>query len=160
MKCKLCGKEIEKGKEIKIMQKCYVHEECKNEYILKNKSNIDYDELKNYIYTVLFDKDAPTYVWIQIQQMYKNKDYKFTYKGMLLTLKYYYEVLGNYFNKSKGIGIIPYKYDEAREYWIKMNKVKNKIKDFKSETKINEIITSMNDDRKIYKDIDMKNLFE
>lgn len=41
--------------------------------------------------------------------------YKFSYKGMLTALKYFYEVQGNQVT-SDGIGIIPYIYEEAQEY--------------------------------------------
>jgi hypothetical protein len=160
MKCKVCGEEIKDNEYIKISSRCYIHKNCESKYKLLNKNNSDLEELKNYIYTVLFDKDTPSYVWMQIQQMYKNKDYKFTYKGMLLTLKYYYEILGNYFNKSKGVGIIPYKYDEAREYWIKMNSIMKNIKSFKDKSEEKKITTSITNDRSAYKNIDMETLFK
>lgn len=44
-----------------------------------------------------------------------------TYNGIYLTLKYWYEVKKNDISKSKGgIGIVPYIYKEARDYWKTM----------------------------------------
>lgn len=44
-----------------------------------------------------------------------------TYNGIYLTLKYWYEVKKNDISKSKGgIGIVPYIYNEARDYWRTM----------------------------------------
>ena len=44
-------------------------------------------------------------------------DYEFSYSGMLKALKYWYEVKKHPLDKTKGIGIIPYIYKEARDYY-------------------------------------------
>lgn len=62
------------------------------------------------------------------------KEYQYTYSGMLKALIYFYEVKGNNKNKANGgIGIIPFIYKDAYNYyynlWIiqQSNKDKNVI---------------------------------
>lgn len=51
--------------------------------------------------------------------MSKFKNKGINYKAQLLTLKYWYEVLGNTTEKSNNsIGIIPYQIDKARSYYM------------------------------------------
>ena len=52
----------------------------------------------------------------QITQ-YKN-DYNFTYSGMLKALKYWYEVKKNPVDLNRGVGIIPYIYKNAYDYYL------------------------------------------
>ena len=59
-------------------------------------------------------------------------------KGMLLTLKYFYETLGNSPLDSKGIGIIPYVYNDAKEDYKNRLRIKNNAKAL--EPKIRKII--------------------
>ena len=67
--------------------------------------------------------------------------YGYTYSGMLGTLMYWYEVRGGVLEKANGgVGIVPYKYDEAKEYYLKIqqaNQINANIKGFK--TKVTEI---------------------
>lgn len=46
--------------------------------------------------------------------------------GIYMTLKYWYEVKNNPIEKAKGgIGIVPYVYDEAKEYWSKNKSIED-----------------------------------
>jgi hypothetical protein len=46
------------------------------------------------------------------------KENRFTNKGIYFTLKYFYEIKHNAWDKGNGgIGIVPYVYKEATEYW-------------------------------------------
>ena len=45
------------------------------------------------------------------------KDYKFTYSGMTKALEYFYRVKKNPIDKTKGVGIIPYVYKQAYDYY-------------------------------------------
>jgi hypothetical protein len=47
------------------------------------------------------------------------KENKFTYNGILYTLKYFFEVLGNKVSEDMGIGIVPYVYTEAKIFYEK-----------------------------------------
>ena len=49
-------------------------------------------------------------------EKYKD-EYQYTYTGMLRSLQYWYEVKKMPFDKKKGVGIIPYIYQEAYNYY-------------------------------------------
>lgn len=79
----------------------------------------DKDNLVVYI-EKLFNQPISKWNIIQIS---KFKNNGMNYKAQLLTLKYWFEVLGNTTEKSNNsIGIIPYQIDNARTYY--MNKVR------------------------------------
>jgi len=52
--------------------------------------------------------------------------YKFSYKGMLITLKYFYELQNNQI-VSDCVGIIPYTYTEAQEYEKRKNEIVKQV---------------------------------
>ena len=88
---------------------------------LMDKINDDRDALFFYIYHLFgqYGPDEPLNPW-NITQMQKFKSQGMPYQGQLLTLKYFYEVLGNTTEKSHGsIGIIPFVYEQARRYYEK-----------------------------------------
>jgi len=54
----------------------------------------------------------------QQMKQYKLKNKDWTYKGMFLALKWFYEVKKNDWGKANGaLGILPYIYYEGTEYW-------------------------------------------
>lgn len=79
----------------------------------------DRDALFFYIYRLFgeFSPEQPVDPW-NITQMQKFVKQGMTYRGQLLTLKYFYEVRGNKVqDKYKTIGIIPYQYRAAEQYY-------------------------------------------
>ena len=55
------------------------------------------------------------------------QDYNYTYSGILRTLKYFYEVKQNDLSKSNnGIGIVPWVYQEAYNYYYNQWLLKQK----------------------------------
>ena len=88
---------------------------------LIDQMNDDRDALFYYIYHLFgqYTDENPVNPW-NITQMQKFKMQGMPYQGQLLTLKYFYEVLGNTTEKSRGsIGIIPFVYEQARIYYEK-----------------------------------------
>lgn len=86
--------------------------------ILSNESN-DRDALFFYIYRLFGEQseDQPITKW-NITQMQKFRKQGMPYRGQLLTLKYFYEVKHGDKKKAKGsIGIIPYVFSQAAEYY-------------------------------------------
>lgn len=91
----------------------YVHKSC-----AKIHPQDDAEELTIYLIKLFKLKDdyiLPRYMK-QITQ-YKN-DYNFTYSGMLKALKYWYEVKKNPVDLNRGVGIIPYIYKNAYDYYL------------------------------------------
>lgn len=74
-------------------------------------------------------------------------EYHFSYSGIMLTLKFFFEVKKNDISKSNGgIGIVPYVYKQAEEYyyslWLAKQTNEDKdIEDFKPVEHIVKIIS-------------------
>ena len=108
----------------------YVHKKCNETHPQDDK-----DEIMLYIiklYNLKDDYILPKYM-LQISDF--EKQYHFTYSGMLKALKYWYEVKKNPVNKNYGLGIIPHIYKQAYDYYYSLwlaqeqNKTKN-LKDY------------------------------
>lgn len=88
---------------------------------INNNTNDDRDALWFYIINLfgVVNEEQPVSKW-NIVQMQKFKSQGMPYKGQLLTLKYFYEIKRNSIKKSNGsIGIIPFVYAEAKNYYEK-----------------------------------------
>jgi hypothetical protein len=61
------------------------------------------------------------YITPRIRTQIKNylTNYNYTYSGILKALKYFYEIKGNSTEKAnEGIGIVPYCYQDAYNYYF------------------------------------------
>ena len=90
----------------------YVHKECAKEH-----PKGDTEELTLYLINLFKLKDdyiLPRYMK-QISQY--AKEYNYSYSGMLKALKYWYEVRKNPVDLDRGVGIIPYVYKNAYDYY-------------------------------------------
>lgn len=131
VKCPYCNKEFDTIQE-EFMQlgRRYAHKSCfdnaggaspykKDSKPIKKKAaaaDSDLKELKEYI-NELYGNSAN---WAMITKQIKTfqKEYNYTYSGMLKTLKYFYEIKGGSKEKGNGtIGILPYIYQEAFQYY-------------------------------------------
>lgn len=141
VKCKYCGETFNRDKIefIKIGNR-YAHKECVEKHEAnKTQEEKDIENLENYIK----EKFNEPYINVKIKRQIEeyHKQYQYSYSGMLKTLIYWFEVKGNSIDKANGgIGIIPYIFNEARDYYYKLYlaQLKNlKIdQNFKIETKI------------------------
>lgn len=96
---------------------------------LIEQQNDDRDALWYYIYRLFgpTSEDKPVSDW-NITQMMKFKSQGMPYRGQLLTLKYFYEVKKNSTKKSNGsIGIIPFVYSEAANYYAQIEHKQKEI---------------------------------
>lgn len=85
------------------------------------------EKLIQYIYQ-LFELDPnEKYPLIQAEvRRYHSREYgKLTYKGMLSTLDYYYNIMGNPLPQVPNVGIIPYQYNNALNFYIQRKAVKD-----------------------------------
>ena len=80
-----------------------------------------------------------------ITQLHKYKDEKMTYYGMLMTLKYVYEILEMQLDTDKGVGIIPYFYDKASKFNNRKMDIEDLIEDFELKDNKKTITTKRND---------------
>ena len=108
VKCGHCNNEVKLEDAIyNTKTKRYYHEKCYQDLL-------DRKQLCDYICEVWkYKKPSPK----MYQQMTNYYERGISYKDMLLTLKYFYEVEKGDVKKSQdGIGIIPYVLERAKEY--------------------------------------------
>ena len=122
--CQYCKAKFDRDKEpyVEISNRRYAHKACaeKNQ-IQKTQKEKDYEALVNYIENLF----GVGYVSAKVAKQIKEyrETYNYTYSGMLGTLVYWYEVKGAKTDLANGgIGIVPYIYEQAKEYYSKINK--------------------------------------
>lgn len=117
--CVYCKERFDRDKEpfVQVSPRRYAHAECaKIHYVDKSQEEKDYQALEEYIKN-LFNED---YVSARIKKQIKEmrEEYGYTYSGMLKTLVWWYEIKKNSVEKAnEGIGIIPYVYKNACDYY-------------------------------------------
>lgn len=132
VKCAICNEIFDAGSEpfVKVNSKRYAHTKCYNKsQSEKTQDQKDLEALENYI-KKLFNE---TYINARIKKQISSfkEQYNYTYSGMLKALVYFFEIKGNSIEKANGgIGIIPYIYQEAFNYyyalWLANQKNENK----------------------------------
>lgn len=114
-----------------ISERRYAHLTCalaaENE---KSQAEKDKEDLEKYIMELLGEEYISPRVRKQMNSYVD--EYNFTYSGMKKALVYFYEVKGNDRTKAKGgIGIIPYVYRDAYNYyyslWLANQKNEHKV---------------------------------
>jgi len=122
VKCKYCGETFDRDKEptIQVSARRYAHKKCAEEHENnKTQEEKDIEALERYIMK-LFDEP---YVNARIKKQIKEfqADYNYTYSGILKTLVYWYDIKGNSTDKANGgIGIVPYVYEQAYNYFYNL----------------------------------------
>lgn len=130
VKCYYCGQYFDADKDpfIKVNNKRYAHKTC-----AENPPQKKEDALYEYI-KQLFHMD---YVEPRIQKQIKEyiEEYGFTADGILKALQWWYDIKKNPVGdfKNKTIGIVPYIYNQAQDFWfiIKLAQLANEDKDVK-----------------------------
>ena len=136
VKCLYCGEIFNRNDPqitVKQINRRYAHWECWQKH-LESMTQEERDIEAFYEYTKqLFGEDYNYLITKKLAERYV-KENKYTYSGMLKTLKWYYEKEGNSIDKSNGtIGIIPYVYNQALRYYYTLYQAQlvNKEKDIK-----------------------------
>lgn len=97
---------------------------CLKEKKEESKQNSDgWDELYEYLCELYGGK--PTGRMFKQLGEFRKPPYNYINTGMLLTLKYFHETLGNPVIEGTGVGIIPYVYEEAKNNYIKQQEINN-----------------------------------
>ncbi len=119
VKCVYCEKTIDRDVDdfIKTPQKRYAHSECASQQEIEKEQR---KQLEQYVFELLGENINFGMLNKQIRTY--QDEYKYTLSGILGTLYYISNVKQLSFNKSQGIGLVPFYYSEARAYW---NRVKN-----------------------------------
>jgi phosphoglycerate-specific signal transduction histidine kinase len=122
--CPKCDQVIEHNQNFKSYKNKKYHVECYKKlvddlYNVSQNNQNSKQELYEYICKLFNIQEITSLMKIQLDKYYT--DYNFTYDGMLYTLKYFFDILENDITKAEGIGIIPYMYQEAKEFYILKN---------------------------------------
>ena len=138
VKCSVCGESFNRDKvqAVKTGARRYAHQRCcpMGELVPLAVVEIDADLLKleEYIKTLLNEDFINARVKKQIKDF--KETYGYTYSGMLKSLIYFYEVKGNPKEKANGgIGIIPFVYKDAYNYYLELFMANNNNKDISVE---------------------------
>lgn len=122
--CKYCGQkfDINEVDYIKPTSNRYAHTTCHSLFLQnQSKEEKEKEELFAYI-KELFNGD---YNYILVDKTIKKlvEENKYTYSGIMGTLHYFYVVKKNPIDKAnKNIGIVPYVYEEAKNYYAAIYK--------------------------------------
>ena len=144
--CVKCGQQFDRDKEqaVKVGGRRYAHYKCEPNGELvplpppKKKEDPVEDEdlkkLKSYIEQLYGANVRWPLVMKQIKQF--KEENKYSYSGMLKSLIWFYEIKGNKVEDSKGVGIIPFAYQDAYNYYYSLfvAQSQNEQKDFKQIT--------------------------
>ena len=121
--CIYCKQKFDRDKEpfVQVSNLRYAHKHCAEQHqVQKSQMDRDYEELVNYIENLFGVGYVSAKVAKQIRDF--REMYNYTFSGMLGTLVYWYEIKGAPLDKANGgIGIVPYIYDQAKEYYTKIN---------------------------------------
>ena len=128
MKCRQCGKEMDKSDAIQIKQRIYVCScECKEAYDKAHKpqdnANKDRKMLLDYIKSISPDANFRIIGSQLANLMKENPD--MTYSGIAYTIRYMNSI-GLDVKKSP-LGLVKYKYDEAYLYWKWQKEMKRNV---------------------------------
>lgn len=120
--CPYCQIKFDRDKEkfVQISARRYVHLKCHQEAENnKTQEQKDQEALEQYIRTLFKEPYLNARIKKQIKDF--QAEYQYTYSGMLKTLVYWYEIKGNSIEKANGgIGIIPYVYKDALNYYYSL----------------------------------------
>ena len=94
----------------------------------KDKEEQDKLELENYILQLFKTDFIDARIRKQIKQY--REEYNYTYSGIRKALVYFYEIKGNSIEKANGgIGIVPYVYQHAYNYYLALWQAQQKNQD-------------------------------
>lgn len=120
-KCKYCGEMFDRDKLpfIQVETRRYAHEECYNEHMAnRTEEQAAEDEFYEYIKSI-YGKNY-NYVVINKQVQHYIKDYGYTWNGILKSLKWFYDVKHHKKDPSHNISIVPYIYEQAKNYYYSL----------------------------------------
>lgn len=155
VKCVYCGKIFDRDKVacVQVSNRRYAHKECsEGEMQRLSKEELDKQKLEEYIVKLLGADYVTARVHKQINQYVK--EYQFTYSGIHKALVYFYEVQKHSTDKANGgIGIVPYVYKDAYNYYYSLwlAQQKNENKDVQSFVAQERVVRIPNPERKVKK---------
>lgn len=130
VECFYCKQKFSKKTTPYVMigQNKYVHKSC--EALEQAREKTDAEKLDEYIMKLFGTNFVEPRVRKQIKRFVE--EYNYSYSGMLKSLQYFYEIKKNDISKANGgIGIIPFVYQDAYNYYYNLWLAKQKNADVK-----------------------------
>lgn len=130
VKCPRCKQRSHKDNMLKVGSR-YWHHDCRQlemqekdeneaeELKIKKRDSEEYKELIACICD-LFNIKRPTGMILKQVKEYHNEPFGYRYKAIQLALEYFFIIKEHSTADARGIGIVPYIYDEAAEFWKTM----------------------------------------
>lgn len=138
-KCRVCDK-VSKREEMLLVpdtKRVYVcDDKCLEDY--NNRELTPYQKLMNYINIITNGKANFPMIAKQIKTMIVEEG--FSYEGIQLTLQYLHELEGIELEYDSGIAIVPYKYEQAKQYCIKKRNVLRKAAKFEFNNNVRKVV--------------------
>ncbi len=149
VKCPYCESRFdrEKVKDYVFYKNRYYHAECYEKRVLeerqveiekekkkeeaankKKKEATEKANLEQFILSLFGYQTMPYVIKAQIDKYVKKEGY--SYSGIHGTLNYFFIIKGNSTKDARGIGIVPYVYEEAKSYYSKKNSVEKANSNF------------------------------
>lgn len=121
VKCSVCGKTFDRDIVpcVKTVGRRYAHASCV-EVLSEEAKQEQQDENMFWDYIKKIYGSDYNYILIKKQVDNFKQEYGYTFSGMFKTLYWFYTINGGSIKDSHGIGIIPYVYNEAKEYFYQL----------------------------------------
>jgi len=130
VKCAVCGKSFDRDKiPNHQMGRRYAHIECWARYeASRTQDDKDKEALEQYVMELFKLNVISPKIKRQIESFHD--EYHYTYTGIKKALVYHFEVKkGDIKQANGGIGIVPYVYDQARNYYYQIWQAQQKNND-------------------------------
>lgn len=129
--CVYCKKKFDRDKYpfVQISPRRYAHKECsEGENTRLKQEELDKQALEEYILKLFGEEYITPRVRKQINTY--REEYQYSYSGIRKALIYFYEIKGNSIEKANGgIGIVPYVYKDAFNYYYTIWEANQKNKE-------------------------------
>lgn len=135
VKCKICGKQDYKANMVQVGKR-YSCKECYEETGGESDWDLLFETIKR-----IYGKEPNGIMYRQLKE-FRDSPYNYTDSGMNATLKYVYDILDIPLKEDvRGIGIIPYYYDECKQYYMAIQRSEASLEGAKEVDDI--VITSL-----------------
>ena len=131
--CAYCGKEIFYNEPLKKSSGKVYHHQCYLKFCdekFENTQQATSSKQKLFDYICKLFKITEITPMLNAQVIKMTKESGLTYNGIYLSLVYFFQIKGNKPTLETGIGIVPYIYNEAKEFFLKEKEVERQAKQY------------------------------
>ncbi len=155
IKCKRCGITLTANERVTHNGKSYCNDCCE---IVKREAT-EYKELIKFI-CESFIITEPTSMILKQIKTYKTIN-NYTYAAMTYTLWYCKDILGKVMDVKYGVGLIPYFYNEAKEYYTQQESISNSVNKYKDlEPKVKIVKQNNSNEKKTNSLVNLESLLK